>query len=132
MVVLRAEASDQELLSVADRWVDCLAAQDYSAAMALTAHDEYYGWTPDLIRGVIEGYGLPDPHPRGPFRSICRSTARGAISPRPSQSAGVPEGLRWSCTRSTSSDYWGPVTPGTHRARARASVAADPVARKAP
>jgi hypothetical protein len=82
MVVLRADASDQELLSVADRWVDCLAEQDYSAAMALTAHDEYYGWTPDLIRGVIEGYGLPDPHPRGPFRVTARADARKGPEPR--------------------------------------------------
>jgi hypothetical protein len=81
MVILRADASDEELLAVACRWVDLLAEQDYAAAMELTAHDDYYGWTPDLIRSVIEGYGFPEPHPRGPFRVTPLAEARGRREP---------------------------------------------------
>jgi hypothetical protein len=82
MVVLRVDATDEEILGVVRRWVELLAAQDYAAAMDLTAHDEYYEWKPDLMRQVIEGYGLPEPHPRGPFRVTPLAEASGGRKPR--------------------------------------------------
>ena len=53
------EASDEELLDGVKKWVDLLAEARFSEAYNLTAHDSYYEWTPDLIRSVIAGYGMP-------------------------------------------------------------------------
>ena len=61
MELLPFSASDDDLLAVAHAWLARLAESDYDAAFQLTAHDSYFGWTPDLIRRVIEGYGLPEP-----------------------------------------------------------------------
>jgi len=77
-VTLPAEPTDDEILRAADDWVDDLERGDYATAFARTVHDPYYGWTPDLIRAVIAGYGLPEPHPSGEvFRVTSRATARG-------------------------------------------------------
>jgi hypothetical protein len=59
MVTLDHSASDEEILAVVRRWVSLLASQDYQSAFELTDHDA--SWTSDLMRRVIEGYGLPDP-----------------------------------------------------------------------
>ncbi len=61
MELLPFSPSDDDLLAVAHAWLARLAEGDYDAAFQLTAHDSYFGWTPDLIRRVIEGYGLPEP-----------------------------------------------------------------------
>jgi hypothetical protein len=59
MMTLALSASDEEILAVVRLWVSLLASQDYQSAFELTDHSAE--WTPDLIRQVIEGYGLPDP-----------------------------------------------------------------------
>ena len=41
------------------------ASGDFVGAYELTAHDPHCGWSPDLIREVIAGYGLPEPAPDG-------------------------------------------------------------------
>ena len=59
-------------------WVDDLEREDYGAAFSRTGHDSYYRWTPDLMRAVVAGYGLPEPHPSGVvFRVTSRVTAAG-------------------------------------------------------
>jgi hypothetical protein len=60
-----SDSSDEESLRFAEAWIDALAAGDYVGAFSLTEHDPYYQWTPELIRSVVEGYGLPEPHPSG-------------------------------------------------------------------
>ena len=74
---LTASASDQEMLGVASDWAHALAAQDYVRAYAMTAHDPYYAWSASLIRQVVEGYGLPEKHPAGPFRVTPLGDAKG-------------------------------------------------------
>jgi hypothetical protein len=70
-------ASDTDLFAVVKQWAEVLAAEQYEQAYGMTAHIPYYRWTPDLIRQVIEGYGLPEPHPRGPFRVTPSAQASG-------------------------------------------------------
>lgn len=48
----------------------------------MTAHEAYYEWTPKLVREVIEGYGLPDPRPEGPYKITPLKSAGGELSPR--------------------------------------------------
>lgn len=52
-------ASDEYLLNGVKKWVDLLAEGRFAHAFNLTAHDSYHSWTPELIRSVIAGYGLP-------------------------------------------------------------------------
>ena len=65
MVHLGPDPTDAEMLQVAETWIDLVADGKFEEAFHCTAHDPYYQWTPDLIRLVIEGYGLPTPHPSG-------------------------------------------------------------------
>lgn len=70
-------AGDEDLLAATGQWAEALAAGQYDKAYEMTAHDPYYRWTPALIRQVIEGYGLPEPHPRGPFQVTSPDHATG-------------------------------------------------------
>jgi hypothetical protein len=75
---LGAHPSDDEILRFVESWIDDLARRDYQAAFDKTAHDPYYQWTPDLMRMVIEGYGLPEPRrDRRVFHVTDRQTATG-------------------------------------------------------
>ncbi len=64
-VKLALDATPTEILKTVQAWVKLLEQEDYQNAYAFTEHDEYYQWTPDLIKEVIYGYGLPEPHPNG-------------------------------------------------------------------
>jgi hypothetical protein len=79
---LSVSATDQEILTAARDWADALAAQDYERAYGMTAHDSHYAWSASLIRDVIEGYGLPERHPAGPFRVTPLEDAKGGPRPR--------------------------------------------------
>ena len=74
---LPAIATDQDILRVVERWIDDLAEGRYDVAFERTAHDPYYEWTPDLMHAVVRGYGLPEPHRRGPFEVTDRVSAVG-------------------------------------------------------
>jgi hypothetical protein len=63
MKTLQGSASDEEILGVVRQWVKLLAAGDFDAAYALIDHDAYHGWTPDLMRRVVEGCGHPESTP---------------------------------------------------------------------
>ncbi|GAB4217658.1 MAG: hypothetical protein OHK0012_22890 [Synechococcales cyanobacterium] len=77
-MILSKSPTDSEILALIDCWVDDLVREDYHTAYSRTDHDPCYSWTPDLIRAVIEGYGLPEPHPCGEiFRVTARQTATG-------------------------------------------------------
>ena len=52
-------ATDEELLDGVKKWVELLSEERFSEAYELTAHASYNAWTPDLIRSVIAGYGMP-------------------------------------------------------------------------
>ena len=65
MIVLPVDAADEAILAAVREWVAALASGDFAAAFGMTAHDPYYRWTPDLVRDVIVGYGLPEPAPDG-------------------------------------------------------------------
>jgi hypothetical protein len=78
---LLADPSDEAILAHVDAWVDLLAAGDFASAYALTDHDYYYQWSPELLRQVIAGYGSPDSHPSGNAF---------AVSPRNSATGGPP------------------------------------------
>ena len=77
MDTLRPHPEDSEILTLVERWIDDLAAGNYEDAFARTAHDPYYAWTPALMESVIQGYGLPEPDRRGPFRVTDRNEAIG-------------------------------------------------------
>jgi len=62
---LPAAPSDTRILDIIDAWIADLARGDYACAHARTAHDAYYGWTPALLRAVIEGYGSPEAYADG-------------------------------------------------------------------
>jgi hypothetical protein len=58
-----------------------LARGEYGGAFQRTEHDPYYWWTPELIRAVVQGYGLPEPH---------RSGRVFTVTPRKSTHGGPP------------------------------------------
>src|SRR5260370_2077252 len=60
--------TDPDILIAVERWIDDLAAGRYDTAFARTS---------SLIRAVIQGYGLPEPHRRGPFEVTDRNSATG-------------------------------------------------------
>ena len=64
MTPLPSTATDQELIAVIDRWTSLLEREAYSEAYQLTDHDPGMGWTPELIRWVIKGYGEASPTQR--------------------------------------------------------------------
>ena len=74
---LPAAATDQDILLAVEQWIDDLAQGRYDAAFERTPHDPYYKWTPDRMHSVVQGYGLPEPHRRGPFEVTDRITAVG-------------------------------------------------------
>jgi hypothetical protein len=57
VIPLPETVTDFELISFADRWAALLEREDYEAAYAFTEHDAYHGWTQELMRQVIKGYG---------------------------------------------------------------------------
>lgn len=77
MQSLPASATDQDISRVVERWIDDLVEGRYDVAFERTSHDPYYNWTPDLMHSVVQGYGLPRPHRRGPFEVTDRMSAAG-------------------------------------------------------
>lgn len=57
---LDSDSSDDTILALVRRWVDLLAEDRYEAAFRLTAHSGHAGWSPQLMRAVIAGYGHAD------------------------------------------------------------------------
>ena len=57
MEPLPETATEADLIAFVDRWAALMAREDYAAAYAFTEHDQYQGWTPDLIRQVVKSYG---------------------------------------------------------------------------
>ena len=74
--------ADEDILHFVEAWIDELARGDYGSAFRRTEHDAYYKWTPDLIRAVVQGYGLPEPHHSGMVF---------AVTPRESAKGGPPQ-----------------------------------------
>ena len=80
---LPAAPSDTQILDIIDAWIADLARGDYACAHARTAHDAYYGWTPALLRAVIEGYGSPEAYADGSvYRVTPAAQASGAAHER--------------------------------------------------
>jgi hypothetical protein len=65
MTKLPVNPNDDEVLAVIDAWIADLSREDYQAAFLRTEHDPYYKWTPQLLKEVICGYGLPEELPDG-------------------------------------------------------------------
>ena len=82
VVRLPAPAGDDEILAVVRRWVAVLAAEDYERAYGMTAHEAQFGWTPRLMKDVIEGYCGADQDPEEPSRVSPLETAKGGPPPR--------------------------------------------------
>jgi hypothetical protein len=77
-VSLPSHPTDEEILGVVESWLDDLASDDYETAFSRTGHDPYYNWTPELMRAVVSGYGLPEPHHSGVVFAVTnRASARG-------------------------------------------------------
>ena len=56
---LRLPITRKEIESIILRWIDFLASDNYIEAYNLTSHDPYYGWSPDLLKNIIQEYGSP-------------------------------------------------------------------------
>ena len=93
--MLSTNSSDEEILSFVEEWVADLSEEDYKSAYKRTSHDPYYEWTPELIKRVINGYGLPEPHPSGEiFKVTPIKEARGE-APRQEVDRGPYDGNRF-------------------------------------
>jgi hypothetical protein len=66
MQPLPRSATDDQLIEVAHQWARLLEAQDYEGAFALTEHEDT-GWSPELLRQFIEGYGDAEPNQQVTF-----------------------------------------------------------------
>lgn len=60
---LPQSATDEQLIEVVDQWVRLLEAQQYSQALALMESGDT-GWSPDMLKQFIEGYGDAEPNQR--------------------------------------------------------------------
>ena len=79
MKMLSVDASDLEIIQYVECWIAMLAMEDYESAYDFVKHDPYYCWSPKLIEEVINGYGLPEPHPSGKvFKVTPIDTATGS------------------------------------------------------
>ncbi len=58
------DATDDDLIAFAERWVRLMESEDYDAAFAFTLHIPEMKWTPTLIRDVIKSYGDAAPDQR--------------------------------------------------------------------
>jgi len=63
MQSLPQTATDDQIVGVVDRWVQLLEAQEYEQALSLIGNGPS-GWTSDLLRQFIEGYGDAEPNQR--------------------------------------------------------------------
>lgn len=79
---LSRNPSDEEILQFVEVWIDELARGDYAAAFGRTEHNPYHQWTPELMRSVVQGYGLPEPH---------RSGVEFKVTPRAAAIGGPPQ-----------------------------------------
>ena len=59
-----------------------------------TNHDPYYEWTPDLMKRVINGYGLPEPHPSGEIFKVTPIKEAKGDAPKQEVDRGVFEDNR--------------------------------------
>ncbi len=65
MTSLPISATDDEIKWLVVQWSELLAEERFSDALLLLPHSrEEHDWTPDLLRSVIRGYGVPDPDPQ--------------------------------------------------------------------
>ena len=64
MTSVPATATDADLIAIVDQWVALLELEDYEAAFSMTSHVADTGWTPALLREVIQGYGDARPGQR--------------------------------------------------------------------
>ena len=95
-MAFRNPPSEDEVLQLLDCWIDDLARDDYERAFARTNHDPSSAWSPALLRAVIEGYGLPEPHPSGEtFRVTPRASASGKRAEHRVDWIGGPPVLGW-------------------------------------
>lgn len=78
---LPTNPTDQQILTFVEQWIDDLVRGDYKTAYSRTGHDSYYNWTPDLMREVINGYGLPEP--RGDGRVFVVTSRQSAVGGPP-------------------------------------------------
>lgn len=69
-VQLPINATPQIILEAVEQWIALLVKEDYQAAYEFTEQDEKNEWTHELIKAVICGYGLPEPHPNGKIYKI--------------------------------------------------------------
>jgi hypothetical protein len=93
--MLSINSTDEEILNHIEEWVSDLAAEDYVLAYKRTKHDPYYEWTPELIKKVINGYGLPEPHPSGETFKVTPVKEAKGETPRQEVDRGPYDGNRF-------------------------------------
>jgi hypothetical protein len=90
---LTATSSNAEILAAVESWVETLALGNYELALRQVEPDSDEDWTPELLRAVIAGYGLPEPHPSGStFRVTPPGSAIGGPPRRTVERIDVPPG----------------------------------------
>lgn len=58
-IKLSHDVSDEDILDAVRTWVRLLAAERYEEAYQYTYQDPYFEWSPEMIKSVVYGYGLP-------------------------------------------------------------------------
>ena len=82
---LTASSTDEEILAEVEEWISDLARGDYEGALSRVSADPYQEWSPELLKAVIGGYGLAEPHASGvvfrvtPVRSAAGGPPRRSI-----------------------------------------------------
>lgn len=64
------------------QWMDLLAQERYAEALSLVDHDPKQGWTPELLKDVINGYGAPWSHVGGSIHKVTDRMAAEATETR--------------------------------------------------
>jgi hypothetical protein len=62
--MLKADATNQEIIEFIDKWALLLESEDYQSAFNFTRHNTSMGWTAEFIELVIKSYGDGDPTPK--------------------------------------------------------------------
>ena len=75
---LTLASSHEEIVAEVRAWIRLLAQGEFERALERIPPQRAQRWSPQLLKAVIAGYGLPEPHPSGTeYRVTSPDTAMG-------------------------------------------------------
>jgi hypothetical protein len=74
MLTFPLTATDEQLLQAVEKWIGLLVQERYDEAFGMFYRQSPLddGWSPALIRALVENYGSPEPSADGP---VCHVTS---------------------------------------------------------